>query len=208
MPDVLAIPLAPLDALLTEIRACRACAAELPLGPRPVVSAERDSRILIVGQAPGARVHGSGIPWSDASGARLRAWLGVDDAAFYDTSRFAIVPMGFCYPGRGPSGDNPPRPECARLWHARLLAELPEIRLTLLVGQYAHKYFLRELRKPSLTDTVRAWREYGTAVLPLPHPSPRNQGWFKHHPWFEADVLPELRRRVTQVLAHAPTSPK
>ncbi|KDB08526.1 Uracil-DNA glycosylase superfamily [Burkholderia sp. lig30] len=190
-----------LDTLLAEIRACRACEADLPLGPRPVLRAHRDARILIVGQAPGARVHASGIPWDDASGKRLREWLGVDADTFYDASRFAIVPMGFCYPGRGASGDNPPRPECARRWHDRLLAELPAIRLTLLIGQYAQRYFLRDARKASLTETVHAWREYGPALLPLPHPSPRNQAWFKHHPWFEADVLPELRRRVARCLA-------
>lgn len=192
---------APLDALLTEIRACRACEAVLPLGPRPVLRAHRDARILIVGQAPGARVHASGIPWDDASGKRLREWLGVDADTFYDASRFAIVPMGFCYPGRGASGDNPPRPECARLWLERLLAELPAIRLTLLIGQYAQRHFLRDTRRASLTDTVQAWREYGPDVLPLPHPSPRNQAWFKHHPWFESDVLTELRKRVATQLA-------
>ena len=192
---------APLDALLAEIRACRACEAVLPLGPRPVVRAHRDARILIVGQAPGARVHASGIPWDDASGKRLREWLGVEPDTFYDAARFAIVPMGFCYPGRGASGDNPPRPECARLWLDRLLAELPAIRLTLLIGQYAQRHFLANARKATLTDTVLAWREFGPAVLPLPHPSPRNQAWFKHHPWFESDVLPELRRRVARQLA-------
>ncbi|HEX7910739.1 MAG TPA: uracil-DNA glycosylase family protein [Paraburkholderia sp.] len=192
---------APLDALLAEIRACRACEAVLPLGPRPVVRAHRDARILIVGQAPGARVHASGIPWDDASGKRLREWLGVDTDTFYDATRFAIVPMGFCYPGRGASGDNPPRPECARLWLDRLLAELPAIRLTLLIGQYAQRHFLANTRKATLTDTVLAWRDFGPAVLPLPHPSPRNQAWFKHHPWFESDVLPELRRRVARQLA-------
>lgn len=192
---------ASLDALLADIRACRACEAELPLGPRPVLRAHRDARILIVGQAPGARVHASGIPWDDASGKRLREWLGVDAETFYDASRFAIVPMGFCYPGRGASGDNPPRPECARLWLDHLLAELPAIRLTLLIGQYAQRHFLRDTRKASLTETVQAWREYGPDVLPLPHPSPRNQAWFKHHPWFAADVLPELRRRVARQLA-------
>lgn len=145
-----------LDVLLTEIRACRTCEAELPLGPRPVLRAHRDARVLIVGQAPGARVHASGIPWDDASGKRLRDWLGVEADTFYDETRFAIVPMGFCYPGRGASGDNPPRPECAALWLDRLLAELPSIRLTLLIGQYAQRHFLRDARKATLTDTVQA----------------------------------------------------
>ncbi|SAK76634.1 uracil-DNA glycosylase [Caballeronia catudaia] len=169
--------------------------------PAARAAAHRDARILIVGQAPGARVHASGIPWNDASGKRLREWLDVDTDIFYDASRFAIVPMAFCYPGRGASGDTAPRPECAELWLDRLLAELPAIRLTLLVGQYAQRQFLGGARKATLTDTVQAWREFGPDVVPLPHPSPRNQGWFKHHPWFETDVLPELRRRVSRQLA-------
>ncbi|WP_323118988.1 uracil-DNA glycosylase family protein [Burkholderia alba] len=191
---------APLDALLTEIRACRVCAASLPLGPRPIVRARPQARILIVGQAPGARVHASGIPWDDASGERLRNWLGVDSAAFYDETRFALVPMGFCYPGRGTSGDNPPRPECAPLWMDRLLRELPDIRLTLLIGQYAQRRFLAGERKASVTETVRAWAGYGPGIIPLPHPSPRNQAWFKHHPWFSTDVLPVLRDKVAALV--------
>jgi len=187
---------ASLDALLAEIRACRVCEAKLPLGARPVLQAHSNARILIVGQAPGARVHASGIPWDDASGRRLRTWLDVDVDAFYDATRFAIVPMGFCYPGRGTGGDNPPRPECAPLWLDRLLAQLPAIRLTLLIGQYAQQRFLGPVRKESLTDTVRAWRDYGPTILPLPHPSPRNQVWLKRNPWFEVDVVPELRARV------------
>lgn len=164
------------------------------------------ARILIVGQAPGARVHASGIPWDDASGKRLRAWLNVDDATFYDESLFAIVPMGFCYPGRGASGDNPPRPECAPLWLDKLLAELPDIRLTLLIGQYAQRRFLGARRKSTLTETVRAWPEYAPEFIPLPHPSPRNQGWLKQHPWFDADVLPALRDRVAELLPTPPGS--
>ncbi|AGK51469.1 uracil DNA glycosylase superfamily protein [Burkholderia thailandensis MSMB121] len=189
-----------LDALLREIRACIVCAPHLPCGPRPVVRADPRARILIVGQAPGARVHASGIPWNDASGKRLREWLNVDDATFYDESLFAIVPMGFCYPGRGASGDNPPRPECAPLWLDKLLGELPDIRLTLLIGQYAQRRFLGARRKPSLTETVRAWSEYAPEFIPLPHPSPRNQGWLKQHPWFDAEVLPALRGKVTELL--------
>jgi len=142
-------------------------------------------------------VHASGIPWDDASGQRLRGWLDVDATTFYDATKFAIVPMGFCYPGRGKGGDNPPRPECAPLWLDRLLAQLPAIRLTLLIGQYAQQRFLGSARKASLTDTVRAWRDYGPAILPLPHPSPRNQAWLKRNPWFGVDVLPELRARVS-----------
>lgn len=197
-----------LDALLTEVRACRACAQHLPLGPRPILRAGADARILIVGQAPGARVHASGIPWDDASGDRLRKWLGVDVATFHDESQFAIIPMGFCYPGRGNGGDNPPRRECAPLWLDSLLEKLPEIQLTLLIGQYAQRHFLGTRRKLSLTETVRAWREYAPTVIPLPHPSPRNQAWFQRHPWFESEVLPMLRGRVESLMALDPRRAK
>ncbi|PTQ96077.1 uracil-DNA glycosylase [Paraburkholderia sp. GV068] len=189
-----------LDKLLSDIRSCTLCASKLPHAPRPVLAASAQARILIVGQAPGARVHASGIPWSDASGARLRAWLGVDDATFYDDSKFAIVPVGFCYPGRGRSGDLPPRPECAPRWHEELIQHLGAVRLTLLVGQYAQQFGLGDARGPTLTDTLTRWQEYGPRVMPLPHPSPRNIAWFKRNPWFEADVLPALRARVSMAL--------
>ena len=192
-----------LDALLADVRACRVCERELPLGPRPIVRAAREARILIVGQAPGTKVHASGIPWSDASGNRLRSWLGVDDTSFYVETQFAIIPMGFCYPGRGSGGDKPPRRECAQLWLDSLLDKLPQIELTLLIGQYAQRHFLGERRKPSLTETVRAWAEYAPAFIPLPHPSPRNQAWFQRHPWFASEVLPMLRARVKAVMAGA-----
>ena len=185
-----------LDYLLRDIRACRICEAHLPLGPKPVLRASATARLLVVGQAPGTKVHATGIPWNDASGQRLRTWLDMDAATFYDEHRVAIVPMGFCYPGKGPSGDLPPRPECRATWHPRLLPLLPDVRLTLLIGQYAHAYFLGSRRKATLTDTVRAWREYAPQYLPLPHPSPRNVGWFKANPWFEAEVVPALRERV------------
>lgn len=185
-----------LDALLREIRACTLCEAHLPLGPRPVLRASDTARLLIVGQAPGTKVHASGIPWDDASGRRLRGWLDMTPEAFYDETRIAIVPMGFCYPGKQGSGDAPPRPECRATWHPRLLPQLKQVRLTLLFGQYAHAYFLGDRRKATLTDTVRAWRDYGPALLPMPHPSPRNVGWFKANPWFEAEVVPALRERV------------
>lgn len=185
-----------LDALLREIRACRLCEAQLPLGPKPVLRASASAHLLIVGQAPGSRVHASGIPWDDASGKRLREWLGIDSDTFYDAKRVAIVPMGFCYPGKAYSGDAPPRPECRTTWHPRLLPLLPGVELSLLVGHYAQAHFLGGARKSSLTDTVRAWREYLPAYLPLPHPSPRNVAWFKANPWFEGEVLPELRERV------------
>ena len=185
-----------LDTLLSEIRACRLCEAQLPLGPRPVLRASATSRLLIVGQAPGTKVHASGVPWDDASGKRLREWLGMDAETFYDASRIAIVPMGFCYPGKAGSGDAPPRPECRATWHPRLLPLLKRVQLTLLIGQYSQAYFLGERRKATLTGTVAAWREYMPGYLPLPHPSPRNVGWFKANPWFEHDVVPALRERV------------
>ncbi|MEQ5841254.1 uracil-DNA glycosylase family protein [Paraburkholderia acidicola] len=198
---------APLDTLLREIRACTVCAKHLPHGPRPVVRASTKARILIVGQAPGARVHASGIPWNDASGKRLRTWLDVDDTTFYDETQFAIVPMGFCYPGKGKSGDLPPRPECAPLWLDRLLALMPHIELTLLIGQYAQRHFLAERRKASLADTVAAWRDYAPAVIALPHPSPRNIAWFVRHPWFDKEILPMLRERVGKLLADGAVLP-
>jgi uracil-DNA glycosylase len=189
-----------LDRLLTDIRACRICEASLPFGPRPVLRASAAARLLIVGQAPGTKVHASGVPWDDASGKRLREWLGMDAETFYDVSKIAIVPMGFCYPGKADSGDAPPRPECRATWHPRLLPLLKHVQLTLLIGRYSQDYFLGKRRKSSLTDTVAAWREYMPEHLPLPHPSPRNVGWFKANPWFEADVVPALRERVRKVL--------
>ena len=189
-----------LDSLLRDIRACRICEAHLPLGPNPVLRASTTARILVVGQAPGTKVHATGIPWNDASGERLRAWMGIDHDVFYDESRIAIVPMGFCYPGRGRGGDNPPRPECARTWHPRLIPLLKNVRLTLLIGQYAQAYFLRERRKGSLTETVRAFDEYLPDYLPTVHPSPRNQGWLKRNPWFEKKLVPALRERVHELL--------
>ncbi len=187
-----------LDALLAEVRACRACAAELPFEPRPVLRASASARLLIVGQAPGTRVHETGIPWNDPSGDRLREWLGMDREFFYDERHIAIIPMGFCYPGRGKSGDLPPRPECAALWRERLLACLPNIELTLLVGRYAHQYHLPEARG-SVADTVGQWRDYLPAILPTPHPSPRNRLWLRRNPWFEAELVPELQRRVRRL---------
>jgi uracil-DNA glycosylase len=172
------------------------CEAHLPLGPRPVLRAHEDARVLIVGQAPGTRVHATGIPWNDPSGDKLREWLAVDRATFYDERRFAIIPMGFCYPGKGKSGDNPPRPECAPLWHERLHAELPHLELILLIGSYAQVHYLGNARKRTLSETVRAWRDYGPRFVPLPHPSPRNRRWLKQNMWFEDEVVPELRARV------------
>jgi len=189
-----------LDALLREVRACRLCAAHLPLGPRPVLRADAHARVLIVGQAPGTRVHATGIPWNDPSGDRLRAWLQLDRDTFYDERKFAIIPAGLCYPGRGRSGDLPPRPECAPKWHPPLRALLPRIELTLLVGQYAQAYYLGARRRQTLTETVHAWREYAPEFLPLPHPSPRNTRWLQVNPWFAADVLPHLQARVRELI--------
>lgn len=190
----------PLDTLLSQVRACRACEPELPLGARPVLQASSQSRILIVGQAPGMKVHETGIPWNDASGKRLRGWLGVDSETFYDPTRFAIVPMGLCYPGRAASGDKPPRPECAPMWMDQILARLKRIELTLLIGLHAQRYFLGPANKPSLTETVRAWAEYGPRVVPLPHPSPRNVAWFQRNGWFGEAVVPALKTQVARVL--------
>ena len=187
--------------LLVQVRACRICEAQLPLGPRPVLRAGASARLMIVGQAPGTKVHESGVPWNDRSGERLRDWLALAHDAFYDESRVAIVPMGFCYPGRDPrGGDSPPRPECAPLWHPPLVAALPNVALTLLVGLYAQARYLGPRRKGTLTETVRAWRDYAPDYLPLPHPSWRNTAWLKKNPWFEAELLPELRRRILALL--------
>jgi len=190
---------ASLDRLLQEVRACRICESHLPHGVRPVLRVSSTATILVAGQAPGRRVHESGIPFDDPSGDRLREWMGIDAATFYDTSRIAILPMGFCYPGTGKSGDLAPRPECADTWRARLLEQLPSIRLTLTIGQYAIRWHI-ENAKRNLTETVRAWREFGENTLPLPHPSPRNNLWLRKNPWFESEVLPELRNRVTNAL--------
>ena len=186
--------------LLREVLACRICEAELPAGPRPVLQVHPAARILIAGQAPGRRVHESGVPFDDPSGDRLREWLGIGREVFYDARAIAIQPMGFCYPGTGKSGDLPPRPECAPAWRRPLLDQLTNVQLTLVLGRYAQAYHMSQGRQ-SLTETVRSWRDFWPSTLPLPHPSPRNQGWFKRHPWFEEEVLPTLRERVSALLA-------
>ncbi len=188
-----------LEALLARIRACREC--DLPLGPRPVLRAETSARLMIVGQAPGTRVHETGIPWNDASGDRLRDWLGLDKEEFYDGSRIAILPMGFCYPGRLPrGGDAPPRPECAA-WHGELQGMLPNIGLTLLVGSYAQAYYLGRAREKTMAGTVAKWRGFLPIYLPMPHPSWRTIAWVRKNPWFETDLVPVLKERVRAVLA-------
>jgi uracil-DNA glycosylase len=194
------MPQSLLDAVAAEARACRVCAAHLPLGPKPVFLVGAGAQLMIVGQAPGRRVHETGIPWNDPSGDQLRAWLQMDRARFYDTSRIAIVPTGLCYPGTGERGDHPPRPECAPLWHPRFRAALPQVRLTLLVGMHAQAYYLAGRRKKTMAETVRAWRDYLPEFFPLPHPSPRNRLWMKNNPWFVKEVLPALRRRVGRAL--------
>jgi uracil-DNA glycosylase len=190
-----------LAALLREVRACRICAADLPLEPRPVLRAKASARLLIIGQAPGTKVHESGIPWNDRSGDRLRDWLQLDREVFYDEKRVAIMPMGFCYPGVDANGgDRPPRRECAPLWHARVLQRLPNIELTLLVGGYAQKHYLGDGCAATMTETVRRWRGHADRFIPLPHPSWRNTGWLKRNPWFDAELLPLLRERVLSLL--------
>lgn len=189
-----------LATLLREVRACRICEEQLVDGVRPVLQVHAASRILIVGQAPGRRVHESGVPFDDASGERLREWMGVTKQTFYDAKRVGILPMGFCFPGTGKSGDLPPRPECADAWRAALLERLPAVKLTLVIGQYAMKWHL-DSTKQSLTETVRDWKRHRPAIVPLPHPSPRNNIWLAKNAWFEGEVLPYLRGRVRRLLS-------
>ncbi|HXQ50367.1 MAG TPA: uracil-DNA glycosylase family protein [Stellaceae bacterium] len=197
---------AALARVIVEARACTLCAAHLPLGPRPVLRGRASARLLIVSQAPGTRVHETGLSFNDRSGDRLRQWLGIDRDTFYDESRVAIMPMGLCYPGRLPQGgDQPPRPECAPRWHARVLERLPRVELTLLVGSYAIDYYLA--RRQSMTDTVAEWRAFLPAHLPLPHPSWRTTAWEKKNAWFETELLPELRRRVAALIRPARSAP-
>lgn len=184
-----------LSSLLPQVRACRLCEHALPHGPRPVVQISRSATILIAGQAPGRRVHETGLPFNDASGDRLRDWMGIGRDIFYDAKRIATLPMGFCYPGTGANGDLPPRPECAPAWRAALLANLPQLQLTIVIGRYAQAYHLKN-GKQSVTDAVGAWKSYWPTQVPLPHPSPRNQMWVKNNPWFTRDVLPVLKKRV------------
>lgn len=185
--------------LIAQVQSCTLCLAHLPLGPRPVFQIDPDAKLLIVGQAPGKRVHETGIPFNDPSGDRLRGWLGIDRDIFYDAQKIALLPMGFCYPGTGKSGDLPPRAECAAQWRAPLLACLPKIELTLVIGQYAQDWHLAAQQKPTLTETVRHWQDYWPTHLPLPHPSPRNNLWLKKNPWFEREVVPRLRERVAKM---------
>jgi uracil-DNA glycosylase family 4 len=186
--------------LLHNISKCSICEDHLPLGPRPVVNGHADSKIVIIGQAPGTKVHASGIPWDDASGKQLRKWLGVSVEQFYEPSNFAIIPMGFCYPGKGKSGDLPPRPECAPQWHASLLDKMPKVKLVLLIGMYAQKYYLRNESGDTLTETVKNYSNYLPLYFPLPHPSPRNRFWLTKNPWFEENVVTQLKSTVFTLL--------
>lgn len=189
-----------LNKLLTQVRACQHCAGRIP-EPRPVLRVEPGARILVIGQAPGTRVHASGVPWNDASGKRLREWMAVSEEQFYDARQIAIMPMGFCYPGKGRSGDLPPRPECAPLWHDAILNHLPDVHCTLLIGQYAQQYYLQQ-RYKTLTDRVRDWQRFAPETFVLPHPSPRNQLWLRRNAWFEAQVIPALRSQIGNLLAN------
>lgn len=190
----------PFDQLLSRVRACTQCARHLPLGPRPVIQMAEPARILVVGQAPGRRAHETGLPFNDPSGERLRQWMGIDRDTFYDERQLAILPMGFCYPGTGPSGDLPPRPECAPAWRGALLQRLSSVALTLVIGQYAHSWHLANPAR-TVTANVQNWQAYWPAQLPMPHPSPRNNLWLRRNPWFESEVVPALQQRVAALLA-------
>ena len=189
-----------MKSLLTRIRNCKECEKHLELGANPIIAASTKSKIIIIGQAPGRIVHQTGIPWNDKSGDNLRNWLGVDKTAFYNDHIFALVPMGFCYPGKGRSGDLPPREECAPLWHQKLLKFMPDRKLILLIGQYAQNYYLQDRCKNTLTDTVKNFRSYLPEYMPLPHPSPRNNIWQAKNKWFEAEVLPVLKEKIKTVM--------
>ncbi|MBV6494659.1 MAG: hypothetical protein LDLANPLL_02693 [Turneriella sp.] len=189
-----------MDILLKEIRACTVCAPYLPLGPNPVTRASEEARILIIGQAPGIKVHTSGLSWNDASGERLRSWLNVPREIFYNEKIFAIMSMGFCYPGRGKSGDNPPRSECAPLWHTKFRSFLPNIRLTILIGSYAIRAYLPQENKLAISDILQKIDYVQDEYIALVHPSPRNQLWLKTHPWFEEEIVPQLQRRVGKII--------
>lgn len=189
-----------MERLLSEIRSCQVCKSHLPLGPKPVAAAHPSARIVIIGQAPGTKVHETGIPWDDPSGKQLRSWLNILDSVFYDESKIALMPMGFCYPGRGKSGDLPPRPECAPLWHNALLTSMPSLELIILIGTYSQQYYLGKTAKVTLTETVNSYQEYLPKYFPLPHPSPRNRFWQSKNPWFGNEVVPVLQESVARIL--------
>lgn len=190
-----------MEKLLTSIRACGICAAHLPLGPNPIVTAHPDARVIIIGQAPGTKVHKTSIPWDDPSGKQLRKWLNCDNDVFYDPTKVSLVPMGFCYPGKGKTGDLPPRPECAPEWHEQLLDKMPNIQLIILIGMYSQKYYLKDTAKKTLTETVKNYEEYGPKIIPLPHPSPRNRFWLTKNPWFDVEVVPILQSAFAKAIS-------
>lgn len=189
-----------MEKLLTDISSCAICAEHLELGPRPVMAAHTESKIVIIGQAPGIRVHKSGVPWDDPSGRNLRNWMGISEDDFYNPKIVAMLPMGFCYPGKGKSGDLPPRPECAPQWHDQVLSKMKNIQLTILIGQYAQARYLGNLRKKTLTETVKSYQEYPSNIFVLPHPSPRNNIWKAKNPWFEKEVIVTLKETVRTLL--------
>lgn len=193
------------ETLLQQVRACSLCREHLPFAPKPVIQIHPHAKILIAGQAPGRKVQETGLPFNDPSGNRLRDWLGMSREEFYDEQNVALVPMGFCYPGTGKSGDFPPRPECAPAWRHQLLAHLPDLEITLVLGVYAQAYHLKE-RKTSLTELVRSWQNYWPKVVPLPHPSPRNNIWLRNNPWFELEVIPVLKQRIAEILGRPPVT--
>ena len=188
-----------MDSLIDEIKNCTICLPHLEHGVNPVMTASPKSKVAIIGQAPGSVVHKTGIPWDDKSGERLRAWMNISKDDFYNKDLFALIPMGFCYPGKGKSGDLPPRPECAPKWHSNLLSQIDDLKLIVLIGNYAQKYYLKDLDRKTLTETVQNYLEYLPKYLPLPHPSPRNNIWIKKNPWFEESVVPELRRKIKHI---------
>ena len=190
-----------MEDLLHDIRQCNICSEHLQFGPRPVVSAHQDSKIVIIGQAPGTKVHNSGIPWDDASGRQLRKWLNVSDEDFYNEQKFAIIPMGFCYPGKGKTGDLPPRSECAPQWHEQLFRKMSNLELVILIGIYAQKYYLQKQAKNTLTETVANYKDYLPKYFVLPHPSPRNRFWLTKNPWFDIEVVPELQKRIKELIS-------
>ena len=189
-----------LDCLVSEVRQCTLCQQDLPLGPRPVLQVSQNAKILIAGQAPGAKVHKSGIPFDDASGERLRQWMGVTEDTFYNDQKIAILPMGFCYPGSAKSGDLPPRSECAATWREQLLSAMKNIELTLVIGTYAQNWHMKKAKQKNLTETVKSWQSYGPTLIPLPHPSPRNNIWLSKNPWFEQALVPELKKRIKSLI--------
>ena len=189
-----------LDCLVSQVRQCTLCQQDLPLGPRPVLQVSQNAKILIAGQAPGAKVHKSGIPFDDASGERLRQWMGVTEDTFYNDQKIAILPMGFCYPGSAKSGDLPPRSECAATWRKQLLSAMKNIELTLVIGTYAQNWHMKKAKQKNLTETVKSWQSYGPRLIPLPHPSPRNNIWISKNPWFEQALVPELKKRIKSLI--------